>query len=102
MKIVMVGAGWCPACNNYKPTFDGVKQALGFQHPDIEWAYWNADTVDVSPYGITTIPVTMALDENDVIIDKVVGNIEEYALAQFVVNAKKTAQTVEEDISIEF
>lgn len=102
MKIVKVGASWCPACNQYQPTFDGVRQALGFQHPDVKWEEWNVDVVDVSPYGITTIPVTLALKPDGQMIKSVVGNIEASQLAQFIVEAKKEAQYVEDEVEIEF
>lgn len=102
MKIVKVGAGWCSACNQYQPTFDGVKQALGFQHPDVTWEEWNADTTDVSKYGITSIPVTLALAPDGRMIKSVVGNIEAPVLAQFIMDAKKEMNHVEEDIDIEF
>lgn len=102
MKIVKVGTGWCNACNQYQPTFDGVKQALGFQHPDVEWEEWNADVVDVSRYGITTIPVTLALDENGDAIKSVVGNISTESLVQFVLDAKKDMNFTEEENEVEF
>lgn len=102
MKVVKVGAPWCPSCNQYQPTFDGVKSALGFQHPDVEWEQWNTDVVDVSRYGITTIPVTLALDENGDAIKSVVGNISTGSLVQFVLDAKKDMNFTEEEIEVEF
>lgn len=101
MRVVKVGAGWCPACNQYQPTFDGIKQSMGFQHPDIKWEDWNADVVDVSPYGISTIPVTMFINDDDMVIDRIGGNIDAATLVKFVIDGKARAKEVEQEEAVE-
>ncbi|MDD2391732.1 MAG: thioredoxin family protein [Bacilli bacterium] len=54
MRIVKIGAIWCPGCLFMKKTWDEVVK----QYPDLEIVSYDIDMDDVSEYGVKeTLPV---------------------------------------------
>lgn len=51
MKIVKIGAIWCPGCLFMKKTWDEVVK----QYPNLEIVSYDIDMDDVSEYGVEKI-----------------------------------------------
>jgi thioredoxin-like negative regulator of GroEL len=67
MKVIKIGAEWCPQCKMLDKKFEGF-DACELTTYDAEE---NEDIVE--KYGIRNIPVTILLDDNENVIHRWVG-----------------------------
>jgi thiol-disulfide isomerase/thioredoxin len=77
-KIIRMGASWCMPCHAFGKTFDKVSEME--EYKDIEFKSIDVEEDEeaeelVEKYGVRNVPTTLILDENNEIINKVIGNV---------------------------
>lgn len=85
-KCLKFGATWCSPCKTLKPIFEKVSQMEEFK--DIEFIEYDIEEEDaedlVLKYGIRSVPTVVLLDENDNVLKKSIGSIQEEAFIEIV------------------
>lgn len=86
-KVVKISASWCGPCKVLKPIFEKVKEELESE----ELIFESVDDQDEDKFeelsgkfGIRTVPTTLILNENDEIIDKIIGTSNEETYRDFI------------------
>lgn len=72
-KVILASATWCGPCKAFGPVFENTMKEydqVKSEHIDID----NNDEF-IDKYSIQSVPVTLFLDENDEVIDKLQGNV---------------------------
>ena len=73
MYAVKWGAVWCPPCQKLDPQLAKLVDDEGVEIFDVD-----VDEVDPEvqrDWGVTGIPVTFILDDNDEVVDRIVGAV---------------------------
>lgn len=85
-KCLKFGATWCAPCKALKPIFEKVSQMEEFKGIQfIEYDIEEEDSEDlVIKYGIRSVPTVVLLDENDNVLKKSIGSIQEEAFIEIV------------------
>ena len=85
-KCLKFGATWCAPCKVLKPIFEKVSQMEEFK--DIQFIEYDIEEEDsedlVIKYGIRSVPTVVLLDENDNVLKKSIGSIQEEAFIEIV------------------
>ena len=85
-KCLKFGATWCAPCKALKPIFEKVSQMEEFK--DIQFIEYDIEEEDsedlVIKYGIRSVPTVVLLDENDNVLKKSIGSIQEEAFIEIV------------------
>lgn len=85
-KCLKFGATWCAPCKALKPIFEKVSQMEEFK--DIRFIEYDIEEEDsedlVIKYGIRSVPTVVLLDENDNVLKKSIGSIQEEAFIEIV------------------
>ena len=85
-KCLKFGATWCAPCKALKPIFEKASQMEEFKGIQfIEYDIEEEDSEDlVIKYGIRSVPTVVLLDENDNVLKKSIGSIQEEAFIEIV------------------
>lgn len=88
MKIIKIGAIWCPSCiivNKYFKKLKNEYDNIEFIDLDID-----IDEEEISKYNIgTTLPVIILKNDKDEEVKRVVGEVEEQILINEIDNLLK-------------
>ncbi len=68
MKIIRFTASWCQPCKMLAKTLDEIENK-----PSIEVVDIDQDSDSAIKFGIRGVPTLLKLDENNTVIDRVVG-----------------------------
>lgn len=73
MKIIKFSASWCGPCRAYKPTFEKVSKMN--EYKDVEFQELDVDENEelAYKYNVRGVPSTLFVNDNDVVVDKLVG-----------------------------
>lgn len=86
IKVKKFSAEWCAPCKTMKPRFDNVKQMDEFK--DVEFYEYDIEEDEgidlVTKYGIRNVPTIIITNENDELITRVVGSVDENTLVQTI------------------
>lgn len=83
-KVLKFYAEWCGPCKVLAPIVEKVLSEEKFSAVEFENIDIDDDTDGLcEKYKIRNIPVVIALDENDNVLDKFVGSIPEQAVRNF-------------------
>lgn len=82
-KVVKLSATWCNPCKYYKEIFDKVTKKTEFS--DIEFIQYDVENDDegvkmCNTHQIFNIPTTILFDENNDVINKLIGVVSENEL----------------------
>jgi thioredoxin 1 len=74
MYAVKWGAEWCPPCQKLDPQLAQLVE----DNPELE--IFDVDVDEIEPevqrdWGVTGIPVTFILNDNDEVVDRIVGAV---------------------------
>ena len=85
-KILDCSAAWCGPCKALSVTFDKISEMDKYK--DVEFNKVDIDSdagVEiVEKYMIRSIPTLVLLDENEEVLDKLFGNIQEDKLLETI------------------
>ena len=73
MKIIKIGAVWCPECRIMRPRWKQLEQEMPWL--DTEMKDYDADKDIVAKYRPKQIPAFICLDKNGQEIDRIYGEI---------------------------
>jgi len=83
-QVIKFYADWCGPCKVYAPIFDKVVEDLNVEHKSVNI---DKDTTGLAAkYLIRSIPATV-LVENDKVLNKAVGLLNEGTLIKFINHA---------------
>ena len=86
-KVIKFSASWCAPCKAMKPIFDKISQmekykSLQFIEYDIET---DEDGVElVETFNIKNVPTIVCVDENNHVIRKIIGLVQENTLIELL------------------
>ncbi len=82
MKVLEIGAIWCPGCLVLKPRWEEVLKEI----PEFELEYFDADENEemVEAYEIEEFPASIFLDKTGNVIDKLIGCYSKKKLIELV------------------
>lgn len=84
MKVIKVGAVWCPGCHIMNPRWEEVETI----YPDLETEYYDYDEYEdmlVEKYKIDdTLPVAIFLDKNNNELERLVGIVTKKEIIKLV------------------
>lgn len=83
MKIIKIGAIWCPGCLVMKKVWKSIVDA----NPDLLITEYDLDMnkEEVAKYNPgTVLPVTIFMDENDKELERVIGEVKEEKLQELI------------------
>lgn len=88
-KVVKLSATWCSPCKYYKQRFDNVSKRPEFA--DIKFEQYDIENDDkgailCTQHHISNIPTTILFDENNNVIDKLIGSVSESELITTIQN----------------
>ena len=70
MKIIKIGAMWCPACLITNKHLDKIKENYGIEINSLDYDF---DEEEVSKYNVgETLPVLVFI-KNDIEVDRLIG-----------------------------
>ena len=85
-KILDCSAVWCGPCKALSVTFDKISEMDKYK--DVAFNKVDIDTDEgatvVEKYMIRSIPTLVLLDENEEVLDKLFGNIQEDKLLEII------------------
>ncbi len=71
MKIIKIGAIWCPACLVTQKTWLKIKETNSLEFTELDYDF---DTEEVSKYNVGNIlPVFIFLDKNNQELTRLIG-----------------------------
>ena len=82
MKVLKMGAEWCPGCVIMKPRWAEIEKEV----PDLETIYYDADENEelLKKYEIKDLPVFIFLDKNEEVLLKMDGEIDKEELLKII------------------
>lgn len=82
MKIVKIGALWCPGCLVMKRVWKNIQEDYELDILDLDL---DMNTNEVSPYNPGNIlPVTIFLDDNGNELSRLIGEQKESTLREYI------------------
>lgn len=82
MKIIKIGAIWCPGCLVMKKVWNNI---LKDKDLDILELDYDMDLEEVSKYNVgNVLPVVIFLDDNNVELERVIGEQKEKTLLEII------------------
>lgn len=82
MKIIKIGAVWCPACLVMNKVF---RKIPNIEELDIITLDYDMDNLEVSKYDVGKIlPVIIFLDNEGMELERVIGEIKEDKLMEII------------------
>ena len=72
MKIIKIGAVWCPGCLIMNPRWNKIKE----QYNDIEFIDYDydLDEIEVKKFNVgNVLPVVVTLDDENIELERLVG-----------------------------
>lgn len=89
-KVYKLSASWCAPCKTYAPIFDKVMEKYNGQfevyHVDVDNCT-EEESALIRDNNVLSIPTTLILDENGVVIEKLRGVFYEKDLTTVIENA---------------
>lgn len=86
MKILKLSTSWCPPCRALAPIFDKVSKKKEFS--DIEFISFNVEQDNDEPlvrkFPVRSVPTLLVLDDNDEMMGKTQGYLNESELITFI------------------
>jgi len=82
MKVLKMGAEWCPGCVIMKPRWAEIEKEV----PDLETIYYDADENEelLKKYEIKDLPAFIFLDKNEKVLLKMDGEIDKEELLKII------------------
>lgn len=77
MKIIKFQASWCGPCKVLSETLSTMSLPFVLEEVDVD-----EDTESAIVYGIRGVPTMLLVDENNNILERIVGNISKFDLEQ--------------------
>ena len=82
MKIIKIGAIWCPGCLVMKKTWNNICKDYVLNITELDY---DMDSEDIKRYNIgNVLPVVIFLDKNDNEIDRIIGEQKENYLRELI------------------
>lgn len=87
MKIIKIGAIWCPGCLIMKKVWNNILKDYNLNIIELDY---DMDNVDVNKYNVGKIlPVTIFMDDNDNELERLVGEQKESKLIELIEKYKE-------------
>ena len=85
-KILDCSAAWCGPCKALSTTFDKISEMEKYKDVEFDKVDIDSDAGAeiVEKYMIRSIPTLVLLDENEEVLDKLFGNIQEDKLLETI------------------
>ena len=82
MKVLKIGAEWCPGCVIMRPRWAEIEKEV----PDLETIYYDADENEelLKKYEIKDLPAFIFLDKNEEVLLKMDGEIDKEELLKII------------------
>jgi len=86
MKIIKIGAIWCPGCVIMKPRWAEIQKEL----PDLSTEYFDADENEelLKKYEIRDLPAFIFLDKDENVLLKKEGEVSKEELLKIIEDNK--------------
>jgi len=85
-KIIKLSGSFCAPCKFYAPTFDRVSKYD--EYKNIEFKTYDVEDDEGEElsikYNIRNVPTTLLLDENDELLFKAIGAMQEHELKKII------------------
>lgn len=82
MKIIKIGAIWCPGCLIMRPRWKKIEEEFNIETNDYDY---DIDEDIVKKFNVgKKLPVVIILDENDDEVERVVGEISSNKLRDLI------------------
>lgn len=98
-KIILLHLNGCEPCEEFKNIFEQVRNIDKYNGIFFE-SYDIADDEGsklVEKYQVHGIPTTILLDENNELIEKIIGNIENDEFVEIIDNRLNTKERIEDN-----
>jgi thiol-disulfide isomerase/thioredoxin len=87
-KVIKVSASYCAPCKVLEPIFNKIADELksdkvSFKSVSDDHDYNEFEAIS-KKFGVRGVPTTLILDENDNVIDRVLGNLPEQMYRNFI------------------
>lgn len=86
MVVKKFSAQWCGPCKVYAKTFERVKKMDDFK--DVKFEVYDVDSDEgenlAVKYQIRSVPTTIILDDDENVIGKIIGNVQESVLVKAI------------------
>lgn len=82
MKVIKIGAVWCPGCVIMKPRWEEIEKEI----PELETEYFDADENKeiLEKYEVKNLPTFIFLDKDENVILKMDGEIDKEELLKII------------------
>lgn len=84
MECLKFSAQWCAPCKVYAKTFERVEKMDDFKN--VEFKVYDVDSDEgedlAIKYQIRSVPTTIILDDNENVIGRIQGNVQESVLVK--------------------
>ena len=80
IRVIRLTAPWCGPCGTYAPVLDAVAKEWGVEVEAIDVDKYPQRAVD---FGATSVPTTIALNENDEVVAQFSGARNKAALNEW-------------------
>lgn len=82
MKIIKIGAIWCPGCLVMKKVWNNILKDYDLDILELDY---DMDSIEVGKYNISNVlPVIIFLDKDNNEIDRVIGEQKENYLRELI------------------
>lgn len=86
MVVKKFSATWCSPCKVYAKTFERVEKMDDFK--DVKFEVYDVDSDEgedlAVKYQIRSVPTTIILDDDENVIGKIIGNVQESVLVKAI------------------
>ena len=82
MKVIKIGAVWCPGCVIMKPRWEEIEKEM----PELETEYFDADESKeiLEKYEVKNLPTFIFLDKNENVILKMENEVSKEDLLEII------------------
>ena len=82
MKVIKIGAVWCPGCVVMKPLWEEIEKEM----PELETEYFDADENKeiLEKYEVKNLPTFILLDKNENILLKKENEVSKEDLLEII------------------
>lgn len=82
MKIIKIGAIWCPGCLVMKKVWNNILKSYELDIVELDY---DMDNEEVSKYNVgNVLPVVIFMDKNGYELERIVGEQKEERLTQLI------------------
>ncbi len=82
MKIIKIGAIWCPGCLIMKKVWKNIESKYTLNIKELDY---DMDAEEVSKYQVgNVLPVIIFLDDNDIELERLIGEQKEETIEKLI------------------